>query len=222
MLMKLIAVISIAHLIGPAAAAATWEWDFTAAAPPAGTLRGQSTIRDGLNPAPLAKAKTCDFVPAAGRKIAPAGAFRFEAEFTLNDGEVDSPDYTLWDSLYKWDLKLTEARFHNGFLVFLRRTAEGFRPYVMLGFGGKSTAIPFPVTQFAPGETHQLTAEYNGRDSVTLKVGEKAFTRVVKPGGPIAPPAYMPVIGGRCDAYYHGFNGTIKRIAIIELEPAAE
>ncbi len=204
--------------LSSSSAAESWEWDFIASTPPAGRKRGATVIDRGLRTVPPDKTKPCGFLPAEGKKIAPAEAFRFEADFILNKDESDSKDYTLWDSQYVWDNSKKDLRWHKGFAVFLRRSANGYRPCFAFGFGEQSTSVSGPDIVLEPGRSYRLTAEYNGRDSIAVSLGGTEFTRKVTPGGPVAPPAMAPAIGSRSDAHFHPFNGTIERIKIMEIE----
>jgi hypothetical protein len=106
-------------------------------------------------------------------------------------------------------------RANTGYALFLRRTPDGVRPTVVLGFGSRTATFTGKSVELQPGTWYRLGFAYNGAGRVTIYLDRRSVGGgTAAEAGPIAPAAHPLVIGGRVGSTHYGCAGYIDEVKL--------
>ena len=152
-------------------------------------------------------------------ELTPPGAFRFTAEFSLDEPRSTQNFLMLWDNKCDFFIKKGGKAIDNsGFTIGLSRTKDGkkFVPHAWLGFGTATSHVGGNAVPFEKGARYTLEFDYNGSGEAKFFVnGRRNAVRDVLPGGALAPAKYRTVIGDRVLGHFFRFDGRIYRISLL-------
>ncbi len=181
-----------------------------------GTLRGKSSLKNGLFIPPSSSKHAQGYVIPNAPEQTPSGGFSFQAEFRISGQPGGEKNLILWDNLYIYAESRTDANAHKGLMAGLIRNDNGsYRPFIRLGFGSKTETL-YADTAIPPDRNIRLGIEYDGISRVSWMLDGEPLSgnTAVSSGGPLAQSINNLVIGDRVGSYYSPFNGTIRRISL--------
>jgi len=204
---------------------AVLEWDFSREKPcsRAGLLfrpRGKTVVKEGAlySPDVLRTEPGGYIADKIYPELTPAGAFRFTAEFAIDEPRSTQNFLMLWDNKCDFFIKKSAKAVDNsGFTVALSRTKDGkkFVPHAWLGFGNATFHVGGNAVPFEKGVKYTLEFDYNGSGEAKFFVnGKRNAVREVLPGGALAPARFRTVIGDRVLGHFFRFDGRIFRIVL--------
>ena len=192
-------------------------WDFTRGTPNDGRLRSQAeTDGKGLKCKPGFDPAQPGGFAVKGRFAYPE-AFRFEAEVVMKPTVgMDSAVGVLWDDMY---ISYEHPKRPNaGMQVTFSRNRDTVSPVVYLGIGGTTYTVRGSRVKIRKGELARFVLEFDANRGVMIEWdGERVQTSVAKAGA-IAPAVYPPVIGDRYSSNFWKFEGSVRRVAITEMQ----
>lgn len=212
------------------------HWDFTAGKINSqddklvGTLRGTTKIikgEDGKSCLSIGKEKSGQgiIMNKPYPELTPAGDFRLEAVFRMNQTPGSKAWCVLWDSKYIFYIRKTPQPADNhGFSLFLSPVGdEKYKPIAWIGCGDKGSEMFMGNTVSIPnGKICTISFTYKVADGAEILIdGKVNVKRPSKLKQPLSPAVYKTAIGDRYSGSFFPFQGDILDIKLYGL-PAAQ
>lgn len=212
------------------------HWDFTSGKINSqndkfvGTLRGTTKIikgEDGKSCLSIGKEKSGQgiIMNKPYPELTPAGDFRLEAVFRMNQTPGSKALCILWDSKYIFYIRKTPQPADNhGFSLYLSPLGnEKYKPIVWIGCGDKGSEMFMGNPVSIPnGKICTISFTYKIADGAVILIDGKENAKAAsKLKQPLSPAIFRTAIGDRYSGSFFPFQGDIFDVKLYAL-PAAQ